>query len=55
LEFPISIDQRVELEKKRNLNEELIGKVLYLRKALKTERKSNEYMECGLLKQKEKF
>ena len=55
LEFPISIDQRVELEKKRNLNEELIKKVLYLNRALSEERESNDKMEFSLFKQNKNF
>ena len=55
LEFPISVDQRAELEETLDKNDELKKRVDWLREALQKERKSNEKMETGLHKQRKKF
>ena len=55
LEFPISIDQRVELEEHQNENDDLKKRLRWLRKALDEEQETNQEMEGDLDDQETNF
>ena len=55
LEFPISVDQRAELEETLDRNDGLKKRVDWLRGAFREERELNEKMETDLHEQRKKF